>query len=327
VLEFRAVMEANLKVDERVEKKSTFIEVVQGGSSRGFVMPMMDGGDSLTLETHTIENPRVAQPEFYPYLDGSVEALLSAFIESEESVLILMGPPGTGKTSGIAAAVDSLNLLPIYAKRADVITDKKFINFVFSASDTYMAKVGGTAARARSDLFVETLAHEKEFSHNGSIFKSKNEKKVEAEAVTTHEDDDDNNEVEVRVVKDEPKVPVIVVEDAELLMAPRSEGNLSMQELLNETDGIGSNHTRKIIFTTNLENVKGIEAALMRDGRCFGVFNFRMLTPAEAIVARKVAGLPDFEVEPTEDMPLATALRKPRRRIAMKNGKATLGFN
>jgi SpoVK/Ycf46/Vps4 family AAA+-type ATPase len=213
-----------------------------------------------------------------------------------------MGPPGTGKSSLVAAGVEALDLLPIYAKRADAILDKNFVSFVFGASDTYMAKIAGTAAKARSDLFVETLTKEREFKAGQPLL----QKNVDEEA---------------------PRVPIIVVEDADMLLAPRSSGNMIMPQLLNETDGIGSNHTRKIVFTTNLSHTRDIDEALMRAGRCYEVVNCRLLTPKEAVAARWANGLPEFEVMPTNDISLAEALRKPRKKISISNGKAGLGFN
>jgi hypothetical protein len=295
VLEFRALVEANVKTDAEVEKKATYAEVIISGGPMGL-------GAELRVIEGKIENKRTAQPEYYPYLDGGIEALLKDFIESEESVLILMGPPGTGKSSLVAAGVEALDLLPIYAKRADAILDKNFVSFVFGASDTYMAKIAGTAAKARSDLFVETLTKEREFKAGQPLL----QKNVDEEA---------------------PRVPIIVVEDADMLLAPRSSGNMIMPQLLNETDGIGSNHTRKIVFTTNLSHTRDIDEALMRAGRCYEVVNCRLLTPKEAVAARWANGLPEFEVMPTNDISLAEALRKPRKKISISNGKAGLGFN
>ncbi|BAW19180.1 hypothetical protein [Ralstonia phage RP31] len=303
VLEFREVIKANIKTDELVEKKSTYAEVVKGGSHG--MLSIMSGGDGLRCVTGKIDNKRIALPEYYPYLDGGVEALLKDFIESEETVLILMGPPGTGKSSAVSAAVDALNLLPIYAKKADAILDKDFVNFVFKCSDEYMAKVAGTSAKARSDLFTESLIQDKEFLAGQPLFEKKKKKNEEEEEV---------------------RVPIIVVEDADQLLAPRSQGNLIMPELLNETDGIGSNHTRKIIFTTNLSKTTDIDSALMRPGRCYDVVNCRLLTPTEAIAARAANGLPEFETVPVKDVSLAEALRKPRKRICVSNGGAVLGF-
>jgi hypothetical protein len=293
VMELREAMKANVKVDASKEKKATYAEVV---ASDG----MMGMGAGLRCVMGTIENRRIALPEYYPYLEGGMEALIQDFIESDESVLILMGNPGTGKSSGIAA-VEALDLLPIYAKRAKTILDKDFVNFVFSTSDDYMAKIAGTAAKARSDLFVETLSKEREFSHQEPL------------SAKTEE-------------KEEPRIPVIVVEDADTLLRPRSEGNLIMPELLNETDGIGSNHTRKIVFTTNLASLNDIDEALRRPGRCYGVIHCRLLTPEEGVAARRANGLPDFDVVPAKDVSLAEALRKPRKKISISNGKAVIGF-
>lgn len=299
MLEFREVMLKNVKTDEAVEKKTSYVEVVVS-SGRGMGMGM---GEALTISKGKIDNPRTALPEYYPYIPGGIENMLKDFVESEESVLILMGPPGTGKSSLVAAGVKALGLLPIYAKRADAIADKGFVNFVFKISDDYMTAVAGTSAKARSDLFIETLYKEKEAKIN--------------QALDQNQDGD----------KEEPRLPIIVVEDADVLLAPRSTGNLMMAELLNETDGIGSNHARKIIFTTNLANTKAIDEALMRAGRCYDVVNCRLLTPEEAIAARAANGLPDFDVTPTGDVSLAEALRKPRKRISVSNGKASIGFN
>lgn len=300
VVAFVEELKKHVKLDPVVEKKTTYLEVVPGG--RGMMSLMGGGGgDGLTLESGTIDNPRVAHDAYYPYIEGGIEALIRDFIESNETVLIFKGKPGTGKTSAIAAGVDLLGLLPIYAKKAEVVHNKDFIGFVFKSSDTYMAKVAGTNARARSELFVESTLEDREFAHNKKL--GEEEK------------------------KEEPRIPVIVVEDADNLLAPRSTGNPLMAELLNETDGIGSNHTRKIIFTTNLSNDSDIDEALMRAGRCYGVVEFRHLTPAEAVVAREAYGLPPFETMPTKDISLAEALRKPRKRISVSGGKARLGFS
>ncbi len=292
--EFHELLRANVKVDASVEKKATYAEVVlrQGSFGRGEEPGLIYG---------KIDNRRVALPEYYPYIEGGIEALIRDYVQSEESVLILKGPPGTGKSSGVSSVIEILGLLPIYAKRADAILHKDFVNFVFKSSDSYMENIAGTAAKTRIDLFKESLTKDREFKCTGRFIKLDEE--------------------------EETRIPIIVVEDADSLLAPRSTGNLIMSELLNETDGIGSNHTRKIIFTTNLAHDSDIDEALMRPGRCYGVIDMRNLTAEEAIAARAAAGLPEFEVAPTKDMSLAVALRKPRQKIVLSEGrKATLGF-
>lgn len=278
----------NVKADPIVEQKTTYAEVVLGGFG-------------MTTETGTINNPREANPAYYPYMDGGVIELIRDFIESDETVLVLKGKPGTGKSSAISAATTALDLLPIYAKRADVLAHPGLVDFIFKASDSYMTNVGGTEARARKDLFKPAVKLDQQFMYRTKFYK-----------------EEDNEERQ--------RVPVIVVEDADLLLAPRSQGNTRMSELLNATDGIGSSHTRKIIFTTNLADDRDIDEALIRPGRCYDVVNFRLLTPAEAVAAREACGLPPFESLPLSDVSLAEALRKPRKKICMSNGRAALGF-
>lgn len=292
VNDIREEMMKYIVIDDEVQERPTYFEVIMRSG------PI---GEGLGLETHSIDNERDARPEYYPYLDGGLEALITDFLESDETVLILMGPPGTGKSSAMMAMTEKLNLLPIYANKAKVVMNDKFISFIMGTSDSWMAKVAGTDARRRSDLFTDSVTEDREFYHNASPFDKEEEDKA-------------------------PRIPVMLVEDADLLLAPRTSGNTLMGELLNETDGVSSNHTRKIIFTVNLASESDIDQALIRDGRCYGVINFRNLTPAEAIAARAAAGLPEFEEEPTKDMPLATALRKPRKRICLSSKKNGIGF-
>jgi hypothetical protein len=61
----------------------------------------------------------------------------------------------------------------------------------------------------------------------------------------------------------------LVVEDADHLLAPRADGNQVLHRFLNIADGIAQSNGRKIIFSTNLPNVRDIDEALVRPGRCF----------------------------------------------------------
>jgi hypothetical protein len=64
-----------------------------------------------------------------------------------------------------------------------------------------------------------------------------------------------------------------------------------MTKLLNVSDGLVPLLRKKIIFSTNLENLSKIDAAIMRPGRCFDTVVFRQLSHEEAIRACDRAGL------------------------------------
>jgi energy-coupling factor transporter ATP-binding protein EcfA2 len=73
-----------------------------------------------------------------------------------------------------------------------------------------------------------------------------------------------------------------VVEDADHLLKPRSDGNQHLHRFLAIADGVVRAQGRKIIFSTNLPNVGDLDDALIRPGRCFARVHVRSLTSAEA---------------------------------------------
>jgi hypothetical protein len=84
---------------------------------------------------------------------------------------------------------------------------------------------------------------------------------------------------------------LLVIEDAEILVQSRESGNPMMARFLNISDGLIKMARKKIIFTTNHEEFRNIDEALLRPGRCHKVLKFRALTYAEAQHAAEVAGL------------------------------------
>lgn len=86
---------------------------------------------------------------------------------------------------------------------------------------------------------------------------------------------------------------IMVVEDADILLTPRQDGNSAMQRFLNSGDGLVSIPSHKLIFTTNLPNTSNIDPALIRSGRCFDVLHFRKLNPPEIQSLCEAAGISD----------------------------------
>ena len=90
---------------------------------------------------------------------------------------------------------------------------------------------------------------------------------------------------------------VMVIEDAESLVHAREEGGGAtlMTRFLNVSDGLVHMARRKIIFTTNQNDFRGVDPALIRAGRCFGAVKARPLSHEEACAAARDAGLPQPE--------------------------------
>ena len=82
--------------------------------------------------------------------------------------------------------------------------------------------------------------------------------------------------------------------------------------------------SKKLIFSTNLPNVRDVDEALLRPGRCFALVPFRALTPAEELALADAMG---WTVRPNDGQQrtLAQWFALQSGHIAPV-GTATLGF-
>jgi hypothetical protein len=91
----------------------------------------------------------------------------------------------------------------------------------------------------------------------------------------------ENDEIFVHFVTGDEEV--FVIEDADYVLKPRTDGNDNLHRFLTIADGVVRSQGRKIIFSTNLPNVGDIDDALIRPGRCFARLIIRELSKSEAV--------------------------------------------
>jgi hypothetical protein len=161
--------------------------------------------------------------EAYPQLGAPVAQFIEQYLSAPETVLILLGPPGMGKTRLVRA------ILAAMSRRKE---------------DSAMAMYTADKTALESDeIFVDFITG-------------------------LHD--------------------AFVIEDADHLLQPRTDGNRNLHRFLMIADGVVRAQNRKIIFTTNLPNIGSIDEALLRPGRCFATIQMRQLSPldAEAVLRR-----------------------------------------
>jgi ATPase family associated with various cellular activities (AAA) len=166
--------------------------------------------DGRTKQIHLPMERKPIVESAYPFLPMPVMDYIDDYVNSDSCILILSGPPGTGKTSLIRELL----------------------------------------YRSRGNSF---LTYDNSVLQNDSFF---------ADFIAAHE-------------------KFLILEDSDLFIGARAEGNNLMHRFLNLSDGLVSTKHKKIIFTTNLPNVTDIDPALLRPGRCYDVVQFRELKGSE----------------------------------------------
>lgn len=159
-----------------------------------------------------LQHDRMPVEEMYPFLNGeSLEDYYNDFMKSNASILLLIGPPGTGKTT--------------------------FIRGLLQATESSAIVSYDAAVLEKDYVFASFIEGDKS---------------------------------------------VMVLEDADMFLKSRKEGNTMMHKFLNVGDGLVTTRNKKLIFSTNLPSIRDIDPALIRPGRCYDILNFAELTQEQA---------------------------------------------
>lgn len=182
-------------------------------------------GSSMQIPLRADRHP---VSEMYPFLgEETLEDYYERYMNSPASILLLIGPPGTGKTSFIRG------LMQHTQSSATVTYDENIL--------------------AKDYVFANFIEGDKN---------------------------------------------LMVIEDADMFLKARSEGNATMHKFLNVGDGLVTTRNKKLIFSTNLPSIRDIDPALIRPGRCFDIVTFDLLTQEQA---EKLAAKMNVTLTETKD--------------------------
>lgn len=115
---------------------------------------------TLTTKDEVIEASPLTNPRqvFYPYIKQDLLDYYKQFMEARENVLILLGPPGTGKSTFLRGLITMGNNPAMLAYNKDVISSPELTETFYSSDSTILALEDCDAAIASRDTGNEIMA-------------------------------------------------------------------------------------------------------------------------------------------------------------------------
>lgn len=86
-----------------------------------------------------VDDVKVIDDAYYPYITQGIEAFIDEYLNDKSSILILMGPPGTGKTSFIKHLIVSRNLKASVTFDEKILSsDEFFVDWLFNSEESLL---------------------------------------------------------------------------------------------------------------------------------------------------------------------------------------------
>jgi hypothetical protein len=124
------------------------------------------------------------------------------------------------------------------------------------------------------------------------------------------------------------KAEVLIIEDCDALLMRREHGNRVLPSFLNKLDGVSGKAKIKIFITTNVSELRDIDPALTRPGRCFATFYFAKLTAQQARAVCEKMNIPTSPLDehPKKTWTIAELMNLDTLDYSVTAGGATYGF-
>lgn len=112
----------------------------------------VDSSGQLIIKKTKIDPPKKIFPSFYPNFTKSLDEILEAYLKSDSSVLVLIGPPGTGKTSAIRKLITNSNQDVLLTYDANISRMDSLFTYFHDSREKYLViEDADTYISARAD--------------------------------------------------------------------------------------------------------------------------------------------------------------------------------
>jgi ATPase family associated with various cellular activities (AAA) len=150
------------------------------------------GGRRNTASTE-FQRPKPMHDEFYPWIKGGAASYFDAYMRSDESILVLLGEPGTGKTSFIRNFIWHTKWDAAFTYDEELLkSDELFVEFITKGTDENLLIIED------ADVFLTSREHDANkmmarfLNVSDGLFTSPHPKKLVFTANIAHAKDIDN---------------------------------------------------------------------------------------------------------------------------------------
>jgi len=121
------------------------------------------GQNGISTVSRMVSFARKPKQSFYPFLDQPMEELFDEYLASPANILLLIGPPGTGKTSFLRALILHKRLKTLLAYNKEVIESPLLYESVISGEYDLLALEDAdnfVMTRERENPFMSSLLND-----------------------------------------------------------------------------------------------------------------------------------------------------------------------